>query len=235
MAASVTQVLTGLSSMATRRLLSDLAEEIGRRQGIGLRFESAGGVEIAERIRAGARADLVVLAADALEGLADEGLVVPGSVRPLFLSSVVAAVPGGNGRPLQTEDQLRALMLESGRVAYSTGPSGTALLALVQRWGLADEMASRWVQAPPGVPVGSLLADGAADLGFQQLSELADVTGITVLGPLPGDAAVRSTFSGGVLSSSGQPEAAEGALDALGGAELAPLVRAAGMDAATPT
>src|SRR3989344_4836275 len=50
--------------------------------------------------------------------------------------------------------------------------SGVALAKLFERWGIADQIAPRMVQAPPGVPVGSLVAKGEVALGFQQLSEL---------------------------------------------------------------
>ncbi len=88
------------------------------------------------------------------------------------------------------------------------------------------------MQAPPGVPVGSLVASEEVDLGFQQHSELMDVEGITLLGPLPGEAAITSTFSGGVLASSAHPDAALRALAFLSSDHAAPFVRARGMSPA---
>ena len=90
-------------------------------------------------------------------------------------------------------------------------------------------MSAKLVQAAPGTPVGSLLADGAADLGFQQRSELSDLAGIRVLGPLPGAAAIRSTFSGAVLARSGDPDAAREVLGYFGSAGAEEHVLSAGM------
>ena len=222
--------IVGLSSMATRQVLADLAADISRSQGIRVRFTSAGGVEVARRVRDGVLADLVVLADTAMAQLDADGLLVPGSLRPLFVSQVVAAVPMDRSpAPIDTERTLRDALLSADRIAYSTGPSGTALLDLVERWGLTAVLATRLVQAPPGVPVGALLARGDADLGFQQHSELMDAPGVVVLGPLPGAAAIRSTFSGGVLAGSGQPAVADQVLELLGSEAAAATAQARGM------
>jgi molybdate transport system substrate-binding protein len=230
----VTDGVTGLSSMATRLLLADLAADVERRHGIAVSFTSAAGVEAAQQVRDGAAVDLVILAAVAMDALESDGLLAPKTLRPLFVSQVVAAVPAGRTAPaLATEDDVRAAVANARRVGYSTGPSGTALLALLERWGLRDELQDRLVQAPPGLPVGSLLGSGDADLGFQQLSELLDAPGVRVLGPLPGSAAISSTFSGGVLATSGQPELAARVLGLLSADAAAAVVASRGMTLAS--
>ncbi|WP_035870501.1 substrate-binding domain-containing protein [Kitasatospora cheerisanensis] len=228
-------MIVGLSSMATRPVLTELSAHLGDAHGVPVRFESAGGVEVARRVRAGAAADLLVLAEGALAELAAEGLLLAGTVRPLWVSQVVAAVPEGAAvPPLGTESELRAALLSAGSIAYSTGPSGTALLALIGRLGLAGALAGRLVQAPPGVPAGSLLAAGRADLAFQQRSELTGLPGVRVLGPLPGDAAIDSVFGGGVLASSARPDRARAVLDLLGSDAASGIARARGMRAVGP-
>jgi molybdate transport system substrate-binding protein len=220
--------------MATRSLLTDLALDIGRRHGITLSFTSAGGVEIAQHVRAGATVDIVVLAADVMDELESDGLLARGTLRPLFVSQVVAAVRVGTTAPaLDSEDHARAVVGNARRIGYSTGPSGSAVLALLERWKLRQELRGRLVQAPPGVPVGSLIASGQADLGFQQLSELLDAPGVQVLGPLPGEAAISSTFSGAVLATSGHLEAAATVLGLLSADSGAALVASRGMTLAS--
>ncbi|MFJ6728152.1 substrate-binding domain-containing protein [Streptomyces sp. NPDC091281] len=226
--------LSGLSSMATRPVLADLAAHLRDAHGVAVRFEAAGGVETARRVREGAAADLLVLASGALAKLAAEGFVVPGTVTPLWLSQVVAAVPEGAPVPvLGSAAELRAALLSAGRIAYSTGPSGTALVELIARLGLTDALRDRLVRAAPGVPVGSLLADGGAELAFQQHSELADLAGVTVVGPLPGDTAITSAFDGAVLTASAAPDRARDALALLRSGRASELAAARGMRAAT--
>ncbi|WP_455361520.1 substrate-binding domain-containing protein [Streptomyces sp. SYSU K21746] len=224
--------ISGLSSMATRPILAELSEHIGLAHGIPVRFESAGGVETARRVREGAAADLLVLADGALAELEKAGHLLGGTVRPLWVSQVVAAVPEGTPVPaLGSVSDLRAALLSAKRIAYSTGPSGTALIDLITRLDLADTLGDRLVQAPPGVPVGSLLSSGQADLAFQQHSELMDLPGVVVIGPLPGDTAISSIFSGGVLTASTQPSRAREVLDLLGSDAASRTARARGMRA----
>ncbi|MFG2696816.1 substrate-binding domain-containing protein [Kitasatospora sp. NPDC048407] len=222
--------IVGLSSMATRPILAELSEWIGRAHDMPVRFESAGGVEVARRVREGAAGDVLVLAEDALAALAAEGLVLAATARPLWVSQVVAAVPEGSPAPaLDSQEALRAALLTARRIAYSTGPSGTAVLELINRQGLAEALRDRLVQAPPGVPAGTLLASGEADLAFQQHSELMDLPGVRVVGPLPGDAGISTTFAGAVLTASARPGPAGEVLDLLAAEEAAEAARARGM------
>ncbi len=230
----MTEVVTGLSSMATGSLLTELAADIGREHGIAISFTSAGGIEVAQQVRDGAPVDLVVLAADVMDALQSDGLLATGTLRPLFVSQVVAAVPGGRTAPaLVTEEDVRAAVANARRIGYSTGPSGSAVLSLLERWGVRADVQDRLVQARPGVPVGSLLASGQADLGFQQLSELLGAPGVRVLGPLPGAAAISTTFSGGVLATSSRGEPAARALELLSADATAAAVAAGGMAVAS--
>ncbi|MFI1979626.1 substrate-binding domain-containing protein [Streptomyces wedmorensis] len=224
--------ISGLSSMATRPILAELSEHIRNAHGIPVRFEAAGGVETARRVREGAEADLLVLADGALSALAKEGHLLPDTVRPLWISQVVAAVPEGAPIPaLGSASDLRTALLSARSIAYSTGPSGTALIDLISRFGLTDTLAGRLVQAPPGVPAGNLLSSGQADLAFQQHSELMDLPGVAVIGPLPGDTAISSLFSAGVLTSSTQPTRALEVLDLLASDTSTKTARARGMRA----
>ncbi len=222
--------IDGLSSMATKALLADLSDALWRDRELLVRFESAGGVEVARDIRAGAHADVVVLSREAMAELDADGLFERGTLRALFVSDVVVAVPERvSSVPLSTEDDLRTALLNADRIAYSTGPSGEALIDLVSRWELVDAVDHKLLQAPPGTSVGSLLAGGEADLGFQQRSELSNLGGIRVLGALPGSAAIRSTFSGAVLARSANPETAREVLEYMNSTSAENYVLAAGM------
>ncbi|MGW4646956.1 substrate-binding domain-containing protein [Kitasatospora sp. NPDC004289] len=212
--------LLGLSSMAVRPLLTELAARLGSTPGLPVRFEAAGGVETARRIRAGARADVAVLGADALAALHREGHLATTPL-PLWDSETVAAVPDTTAaRPLATPEDLYDLLLSARTVAHSTGPSGTALLDLLDRLGLTGRLTLR--QTPPGVPVATLLRDGTADLAFQQRSELTGHPGIHLLGPLPGPTAITTTFSAAVLATSPHPTEARHLLRLLAADEASP-------------
>lgn len=198
----------GISSMATRQVLAELAGAYRKQNGIEVAFESVGGIDAAKRVQAGEPFDLVVLAADAIDKLIATGRVIDDSKADLVRSAVAIAVRAGSPRPdVGSEDALRRTVLSARTLGYSTGPSGTALMKLFERWGIADTVRDRVVQAPPGVPVGQLVAQGGVELGFQQFSEMASQPGIAVLGTMPSGCEIVSTFSAGLCAASSQPEA----------------------------
>jgi len=206
--------LTLISSMATRHLLTALAQAHAQTGAPAVHLESVGGVDAARRVQDGEAFDVVVLASDAIAKLEAAGRLLPGSVRAIAHSSVAVAVRAGAARPdISTEATLRAAVLRACAIGYSTGPSGTALMQIFERWGLTGTLKDRLVQARPGVPVGSLVASGEVELGFQQYSELMDLTGITLLGGMPAEVDIVSRFSGAVTANSAQSDAAQALLD----------------------
>ncbi|BCW70855.1 hypothetical protein NicSoilB8_18990 [Arthrobacter sp. NicSoilB8] len=106
------------------------------------------------------------------------------------------------GTAFANADELRSALRTASRIGYSTGPSGTELLLMIDHWGMTDEVRDRLVQARPGVPVARLLAEGEVDLGLQQLSELVGQPGVRILGVLPADCAISTVFAGAVATSS---------------------------------
>jgi molybdate transport system substrate-binding protein len=222
--------LHGISSMAARALLAELAADYQRCLGIGLGFESVGGVDAARRVQAGEAFDLVVLAADAVDRLIAAGRVVAGSRTDLVHSGVAVAVRDGAVRPdIATEHAVRAALLTAPSIGYSTGPSGVALLQLLQRWGIVEALQGRLVQAPAGVPVAALVARGEVALGFQQFSELIHVDGITIVGPLPPTIQIVTTFSAGLCTASAQPAEVRDLLGYLASPATAEAKRRQGM------
>jgi molybdate transport system substrate-binding protein len=205
-------VLTAISSMATRAVLAELASGFEAQSGLKVTIESVGGVDAAKRVAAGEAFDLVLLASDALDKLIAAAHVLPGRVDYVHSPVAIAVHAAGPDSPplpdVGSEAALRAAVQAATTIGYSTGPSGQHLMRLFARWGLADELASRTVQVKPGVPVGSQVASGEVALGFQQLSELQGLPGITIVGLLPDDCAFITTFSGGVAANSTQPDAA---------------------------
>lgn len=194
--------------MATRQVLAELAAAWRAASGVELVIESVGGVDAAKRVAAGEAFDVVILAADAIDKLIAGGSVLADSRVDLVRSPVAIAVREDAVPPdVSSEEGLRRAVLAATSLGYSTGPSGNALLTLFGRWGVAEVLKDRLVQAPAGVPVAQLVAEGRVALGFQQLSEMLAAPGIRVIGGMPPGCEIVSTFSGGVCTASAQAEA----------------------------
>ena len=218
--------------MATRRLLGEMIAQFEKTSPHRVALESVGGLDAAKRVRAGEPLDVVVLAREVIDDLIGAARIVEGSRVDVAVSAIGVAVRSGTPHPdISSADGVRAAVLAARRIGYSTGPSGQYLAKLFASWDPDGRLEDRIIVAPVGVPVGSLVARGDIDLAFQQLSELGG-DGIDVVGPLPPDIQMMTTFSGGVARASAQPEAARALLAFMASPAVAPIKREHGMDAA---
>jgi molybdate transport system substrate-binding protein len=224
------RALTGLSSMATRHILADLARDYEARHGMRVEIRSMGGVEAAKLARAGDATDCVVLASKVMASLEAEGHLAKGGTKDFARSEIGIAVRAGLGPPsVASEQAVKQAMLDARKICYSTGPSGDHLKALCEKWAIP---LTRTLVAPPGVPVAALVAKGEADLGFQQLSELIGQPGIEVVGPLPPAIQLVTVFSAGVSIASRDPESARAFVAYLASVETNGAKRRHGMEPA---
>jgi molybdate transport system substrate-binding protein len=190
-------------------------------------------VDAARRVQDGERFDFVVLAADAIHRLATAGCVDPVGCFDLARSGVAIAVAAGAPRPdIGTELAVRQAVLAARSIGYSTGPSGAHLVRLFERWGIAETVASRIVIAPPGVPVGQLVARGEVALGFQQSSELMHFAGIDVIGALPPEIQLVTVFTAALCTGSTRREDADALLTFLASPAADAAKRRHGMEPA---
>jgi molybdate transport system substrate-binding protein len=220
-----------LTSMASRELLSELAARFQDATSQGVSVEAAGGVEVAKRVRGGVAADVVVLARNSIEDLAQAGSLIGTSITDIAKSGIAVAVRAGSHSPdVATEESLKRSVMAASSISYSTGPSGVYLEKIFAAWGVLEELRVRIVVPPPGVPVGSLVASGAVQLGFQQLSELINLPGIRVLGPLPAAMQLTTIFSGAVARVSTRAQAASALLRYLASPEVRDIKPRFGME-----
>lgn len=222
-----------ISSMATRDVLAELASNYQRDTGQPVAAKAAGGVDVAKRVREGEAFDVVVLASDVIDKLIAEGRLI-GSRVDVVKSCVAVAVRAGASKPdISTEDAVKRAVANARSLSYSTGPSGVYLEKTFARWGILEDIRSRIVVPPPGVPVASMVADGSAEIGFQQLSELLNKPGVEVIGTLPVEIQNVTIFSGGVSATSTRPDAARALLDYLASPAAAQVKQKYGLEAAS--
>lgn len=190
-----------LSSMAPREVLSEAVTLYTQRHSVQVSAQSAGGVDAARRIEAGEPIDIAVLASDAIGMLIDRDHLLAEGRTDLMTSGIAIAVRSGEPQPNVTDESaIQNAVLSAASIGYSTGPSGTYLERLFERWGILSIVRDRIVIPGPGVPVARLIASGEVQLGFQQLSELINAPGIDVVGSMPASAQLTTTFTAAVSS-----------------------------------
>ncbi len=166
--------------------------------------------DIMKRAKGGESADLFILASSSVDDLIKLGKVVPGSRVDLAKSGIGIAVRAGAPKTdISSSDAVKRALLAAKSIGYSGGASGAYITELFQRMWIADELQPKLRQAPPGVPVGELIARGEVEIGFHQISELLPVAGIDILGPLPADIQRFTMFSAGVSTGAKAPDAAK--------------------------
>jgi molybdate transport system substrate-binding protein len=151
------------------------------------------------RLQRGEPADLVILASSALDGLIADGKVARGSRVDLVRSSIGVAVRAGAPKPdVSTVAALTKALLDAKSIAYSASASGVYVSTeLFQRLGIAEQVKARSKRIE-SERVGAVIARGEAEIGFQQISELLPIPGITFLGPLPAEVQRVTVFSAGI-------------------------------------
>ena len=191
----------------------------------GLRVQYHATQALLKSIAAGESADVVILTAEGIDQLAREGKVIGASRIELGSSGVGMAVRAGAPKPnIATVGALKDALLSADSVAHSRqGWSGLYFAGLLERWGMVDKLKKR-VIVEKG-PVGAAIARGEAELGAQLLCELAPVSGIDIVGPLPDEVQGSVVFAAAVMSASAKRAAGQAFLDFLGTAAVHAAMR----------
>jgi molybdate transport system substrate-binding protein len=189
---------------------------------------------IPTRLARGESADVVILDGGAADELGKRGVTRAASKVELARSLIGMVVRTGSAKPdIGSVDALRSTLLAAKSIAYSDSGSGTYLsTTLFPKLGVADQIAgkSRKVRGPPsGEPVAAVVARGEAEIGFQQVSELIHVPGVTYVAALPADVQPVIFFAGALTTSAKQPEAATALLRFLASPESAAVLLKAGL------
>ncbi|MCP3469576.1 substrate-binding domain-containing protein [Bradyrhizobium sp. CCGUVB1N3] len=224
----------------TIRMLSTLGL-MGAMRNLSSAYEAATGVHIdadfaptqalLKRLRDGEAADLVILTREGLDEVIAEGRVVAESAADLARSHVGIAVRAGEAHPdISSESALRKTLLAARSVAYSRlGASGIYLAELIGRMGIVAEINARATIVQQGFTAERLIS-GEADLAVQQISELKQVEGIEVVGPIPLALQTPALFSAGRMTTATNAEAADRLLRYLASPEVAPVLRRSGLE-----
>jgi len=199
-----------LSTQATEEAYKELVPQFEKASGHKVTTVFTGTLDALKRLSNGETYDLLIMARQQIDELSQSGKVVAGSRTDIAKSGVGAAVGKGKPKPdISTVDALKKTLLAAKSIGYSTGPSGIYVVSMFQKMGVADEVKSKLKQTPTGVFVGSIIASGEAEIGFQQVSELSFFPGIDYVGPIPAEVQLITVFSAGIPTGTKQADAAK--------------------------
>ena len=186
---------------------------------------------VPQRLARGESIDVLIMVGYALDGLIKQGKVIADSRTELARSGIGIVVKAGAPKPdIGSADALRQALLAAKSVAYSDSASGMYIQnEMFKLLGIEEQMKGK-ARMIPAEPVGAVVARGDAEIGFQQISELRPIQGITLVGPLPAEVQKYTVFSAGVVTGSKEVDAARALIRFLVSPQAAPVVVDSGME-----
>jgi len=219
------------STQATEEAYKELVAQFEKATGHKVTTYFSGTLNVSKKLAEGEPYDLVIMSASAIEEQIKLGKVAAGSRVNLASSGTGLAVKRGAPKPdIASIDALKKTLLTAKSIGYSTGPSGVYVVGMFQKLGIGDEVKPKLKQTPSGVFVGTLIANGDAEIGFQQISELVHFPGIDYVGPLPAEVQNTTMFSTGIHSAAKEAEAAKALVKFLTAPAAAPAIKKHGLE-----
>jgi molybdate transport system substrate-binding protein len=220
-----------LSTLGLKGAFSSLAEQYQAASGVRIAADFAPTLNLLDRLKGGETADVLILTQEGLEGLVAAGSVVAESCVDLARSYVGVAVKAGQPHPdITTEAALRKALLAARSVAYSRlGASGVYFAKLIVQLGIEADINARATINPMGLTAERILS-GEADLAIQQISELKQVRGVEIVGPIPLRLQTPAIFSAGRMASSDKARESDLLLKYLASEQAGPILRASGLE-----
>jgi len=221
-----------LTSVALTSALNELAPKFEQATGNKLNIGYSLIADIRKRILDGETADVIILSRPVMDELEKQGKFAPGSIANVAGTPVVLAIRAGAPKPdIGTVDTLKRTLLAAKSIVYADpakgGASGVYFARVVDRLGIAEELKPKTILVP-GAQAADLVAKGEAEMGVGQASEVVPVAGAQVLGPLPGEFASVTLFTGAIGADTKVPEPAKSFIRFLTEPAAAPVFTAKG-------
>jgi len=224
-----------LISTAVADAMAELVPQFERASGHTLRITYGPTGGLTKRLTGGEAADLIILADTGLDELTKQGKVVPGRTDFARTGIGVAVRRGARKPDIASPAALRRALLNAKAVAH-TAPAGGGITALhllrmFEKLGIAQEVAAktRLAAGGPNGRVSTIVANGEADIGLQQASELMSNPGVDLVGLLPAELQQITIYSAGITANAREAEAAQAFIRFISAPAAAPIYAAKGL------
>jgi molybdate transport system substrate-binding protein len=218
--------VTLLCSNALKSVMEELAPRFDQASGHRLVIVYGSTGALKARVDKGEAFDLAIFGAGAIDGLIKDGKLAGRS--EVASSGMGVAIRKGAPKPdLSSTEAFKRTVLNAKSIAFSEdGVSGVYLKGLFQRLGIADEIKPKTVHGRGA----EMVAEGKAELGITQISEILPVAGAEVAGPLPRDVQQVTAFPAAVSTTAKAPDAARALLNYLATPEAAAVMKSKGLE-----
>lgn len=219
-----------LCTLGIRSVLVDIADAFTRSEGLSFSARYQSSIALMDRIAKGESADVAIITDTGITTLIGQGKVLAQSRRDVAAAGIGLAVRAGAAKPdMSTPEALKRALLAARSITYTvTGASGLHFADLIERLGIAHEVNVKATRRD-GL-AGELAARGEVDIAVQQISELMQVKGIDIIGPLPAELQKTTTFSAGIFTTAKNPANAAALIAWLSTPETAAIIKAKGLE-----
>jgi molybdate transport system substrate-binding protein len=223
-----------LSGGAAQGLVASLAAAFKAKTGFDIagEFGAVGGM--AEKLRNGVAADIIILTAALVAKLGEEGLVIPASITDVGVVETALAVRGGDPKvSAKNTDELREALVAADAIYVpdtKTSTAGIHVGKVLQQLGIADEVARRLKIYPNGATAMRELAasDAKRPIGCTQSTEIISTKGVELCAALPPGCELATMYTAAVTTRAANAAAATTLIGLLTGAEAGDARRSAG-------
>jgi molybdate transport system substrate-binding protein len=223
-----------LSGGAAQGLVASLTPKFREMTGFDISGEFGAVGAMAEKLRKGTPADIVILTAKIIADLAAENLVAKTSISDVGLVETALAVRAGNPQVTVTDAaSLRAAFLAADAIFVPDIKASTAgihVAKVLQQLGIAEDVAARLKIYPNGATAMRHLAasDAVRPVGCTQSTEIISTPGVILCGPLPPGCELATMYTAAVASAAGNARQAQGLINLLIAPDQAKLRESAG-------
>jgi molybdate transport system substrate-binding protein len=225
--------VTVVASTAMREVMAELVPMFERASGHKVAISFLSGAVLPVKMKEGAQADVVVTTPATIDDLVAAGRVVANTRVDFVRSGAGVAVRTGAPKPdIATPDAFKAALLAAKTVGYSQGPSGVHFMTVLARLGITEQVKAKGVVPPLGSRVGTLIAEGKAEIGVQQITELLQIPGIDFIGPLPKELQANIVYSTATPTSAKEKAGAAALVKFLASEPALPVIKKVGLEPA---
>jgi molybdate transport system substrate-binding protein len=226
-----------LTAGAYKQVVLALVPDFEKQTGDKVVVDNGTTGELTKRIQGGEAFDVLVITPGAIAALTKAGKLAPGSEAKLATVGIGVVVKDGAPKPdISTVEKFKEALLAAKSVAYidpaSGGSSGIYVDKLLDKLGIADQVRPK-AKLKKGGLVAELIANGEAELGIHQISEIVPVKGVTLVGPLPKDIQNVTTYAAALSAAPKNKDGAEAFIKTLSGPAAAAVLKSKGMDPAS--